>query len=94
MVTSGRLIVHAPVASLSKKTPYVADTEIGIGGTSAWRCCTMDTKSTYAFYFECANQQATNIPPGSQRYFVSTVTAPFVRKVEVPSGLYLETMHD
>jgi protein transport protein SEC23 len=57
------------IASLSKKTPYVGETEIGIGGTSAWRICCLDTKSTYAFYFECTNQQAAAIPPGSQRYF-------------------------
>jgi len=61
LLTSRELKICGAVghlSSLGKKSPYVAETEIGIGGTSAWRMCGLDTSSTYAFYFEVANQQA------------------------------------
>lgn len=45
-------------SSLGKKAGFVSETEIGIGGTSAWRMCSIDPHSTYAFYFETIAQQA------------------------------------
>ena len=56
------------LASVKKKTEYVGETEIGIGGTSAWKMCALDAKTTIAFYFECANQSG-DIPAGQQRFF-------------------------
>ncbi|ELR18642.1 Protein transport protein sec23, putative [Acanthamoeba castellanii str. Neff] len=46
------------LSSLGKKSSSVAETEIGIGGTSAWRMCGLDPSATYALYFEVVNQQA------------------------------------
>lgn len=62
------------LSSLEKKGPAVAETEIGIGGTSAWRLCGVDPASTYSVYFEVANQHSNPVPYGQQALvqFVST----------------------
>lgn len=51
-------------ASGNKKTAHVAETEIGIGNTSAWKSCGLDPTSTIAFYFEVVNQHTNPIPAG------------------------------
>ena len=45
-----------PATSAGKKSGCVADTEIGIGGTSAWKFCSVTPKTTAALYFEVVNQ--------------------------------------
>jgi protein transport protein SEC23 len=52
--------------SLGKKSAYVAETEIGMGNTSAWKVCGADTTSTIAFYFEVVNQHTNPIPSGQK----------------------------
>jgi protein transport protein SEC23 len=47
-----------PAVSLSKAGSSVSETEIGVGGTSTWKLCSIFPKSTFAFYFEIANQVA------------------------------------
>eukprot|EP01096_Ripella_sp_DP13-Kostka_P015351 TRINITY_DN714_c1_g1_i1.p1 TRINITY_DN714_c1_g1~~TRINITY_DN714_c1_g1_i1.p1 ORF type:complete len:761 (-),score=311.13 TRINITY_DN714_c1_g1_i1:105-2387(-) len=47
--------------SLDKKSPIVSETEVGVGGTSAWRCCSLDPNSALAIIFEVTS---TNPPPG------------------------------
>jgi len=54
------------VASLAKKGPAVGETEIGIGGTCAWKMCSIDAYSTVAFYFEVVNQHSNPIPQGQK----------------------------
>jgi len=51
------------LASLGKKGPPVADTEIGEGGTSQWVVGSIDKTTAIAFYFEIPNTQA---PPSSE----------------------------
>jgi len=53
-------------ASLNKKSSNVAETEIGVGGTSAWRLCSLDPNSTIAFYFDVVNQPTTPIAHGQK----------------------------
>jgi len=53
-------------SSINKKSPYVAETEIGMGNTSAWRMCGSDNNATIAFYFEIVNQHTNSIPPGQK----------------------------
>lgn len=48
--------------SLGKKGPSVADTEVGIGGTSSWRVCSISPAHTFATFFEVSQNQA---PPSS-----------------------------
>lgn len=61
--------VIGPVASLNKESPYVSnEIEIGIGGTSAWRLCTLDTKTTIAAYFEIVNPHSNPIRDDQYRY--------------------------
>lgn len=53
-------------ASLAKKGPSLGETEIGIGGTTAWRICGVDPNSTLALYFEVVNQHSNPIPQGQK----------------------------
>uniref|UniRef100_A0A6B2KYA0 Protein transport protein SEC23 n=1 Tax=Arcella intermedia TaxID=1963864 RepID=A0A6B2KYA0_9EUKA len=48
--------------SLGKKNAYVSETAMGIGGTNAWKMCTMDPNTSYAFYFEVVNAHNNIIP--------------------------------
>lgn len=64
--------VIGPCVSLNKKGPTVAEQEIGVGGTTAWKMATLDNTTTLAVFFEVANQSA----PGTaaQRAFFQFVT--------------------
>jgi len=44
-----------PCTSLNKKSPNVAETEIGYGGTNSWSIPGIDPSTTLAFYFEIPN---------------------------------------
>lgn len=73
--------VIGPVASLNKEGPSVSnDVEIGIGGTSAWRLCTLDPKTTVAAYFEVVNPHANPIRDDQYRYIQ------FITQYLHPSG--------
>ncbi|KAI0561480.1 vesicle coat complex COPII subunit Sec23 [Gracilaria domingensis] len=66
--------VIGPVASLNKDGPSVStDMEIGIGGTTSWRMCTLDTNTTIAAYFEVVNPHSNPIRDDQYR-FVQFVT--------------------
>ncbi|KAJ1647773.1 GTPase-activating protein S23 [Coemansia erecta] len=54
-----------PGISAAKKTAIVSDTEIGVGGTSAWRLAAINPRTTVGMYFEVANQQSQALQPGS-----------------------------
>jgi protein transport protein SEC23 len=54
------------VTSLNKKGTSVGETEIGMGGTTAWRSCGLDPNCSIAFYFEVVNQHANPIPLGQK----------------------------
>ncbi|KAJ3354425.1 GTPase-activating protein S23 [Entophlyctis luteolus] len=45
-----------PAISANKKSPCVGETEIGIGGTNAWKLCGITPKTTVSVHFEVANQ--------------------------------------
>ena len=55
-------------ASLNKKTACVAETEIGQGGTSAWKMCGLSPSTTVSVFFEVTTQHTQPIPPGQLRY--------------------------
>lgn len=61
--------VIGPVATMNKQSPSVStDSEIGIGGTSAWRMCTLDKNTTLAAYFEVVNPHSNPIRDDQYRY--------------------------
>lgn len=55
-----------PCVSNNKKTQYVGETEIGIGGTSSWKFCGIFPSTTTAIYFEVVNQNTQPVQPGSR----------------------------
>ncbi|CAH0385524.1 unnamed protein product [Bemisia tabaci] len=52
--------------SLNVKSAHVSDTEVGLGGTSQWKFCTLYPSTTCAFYFEVVNQHTAPIPQGGR----------------------------
>lgn len=48
--------VIGPCISLNRKNAAVSDSEIGVGGTSAWRICALDPSTSLCVVFEVANQ--------------------------------------
>ena len=43
-------------ASLQKKAAVVSETEIGVGGTNAWKLCSLTPTTTTSLYFEVVQQ--------------------------------------
>lgn len=73
--------VIGPVATMNKQSPSVStDSEIGIGGTSAWRMCTLDKNTTLAAYFEVVNPHSNPIRDDQYRY------VQFITRYLHPSG--------
>jgi len=72
VLTSNELKICGAIgncSSLGKKSPHVAETEIGVGNTNAWSIGGMDEDTTVALYFEVTSQA--NAPAqqqGMQRY--------------------------
>jgi protein transport protein SEC23 len=61
--------VIGPSASLEKKGPSVStDTEIGIGGTCAWRIGSISPDTSLSVFFDVVNQQSNGIPENHYRY--------------------------
>jgi len=56
------------LASLVKKSPCVADIEVGAGGTSQWTVGSLDKNTTIAFYFDVSRQQADSGPQPKQSF--------------------------
>jgi protein transport protein SEC23 len=55
------------VSSTGKKSPAVAETEVGEGGTSQWVIGSLDKNTAVAFYFDVTNTQAPT-SSGKQSY--------------------------
>ncbi|KAJ3340011.1 GTPase-activating protein S23 [Gonapodya sp. JEL0774] len=53
-----------PATSGNKKSERIGETEIGIGGTSAWRLCALTPKTTVGVYFEVAPN--VTVQPGTR----------------------------
>ena len=71
VLTSAEVKVSGAIgncASLGKRSPNVAETEIGQGNTNAWAVPGLDEDTTLALYFEVANQANAPVQQGQQRY--------------------------
>ena len=60
-------------ASLNKKGTSLAETEIGIGNTTAWRLCSVDPNTSLGFFFDVVNQHNNQLPRG-QKGFIQFLT--------------------
>lgn len=58
--------IIGPAVSKKRKGNNVAETEIGIGGTDAWKFCSITPNTTFSVYFEVVNQQSQPVQPGSR----------------------------
>lgn len=41
-----------PAARMEKKSLHIADVEVGLGGTTQWKLCSLDHDTTLAVLFE------------------------------------------
>ncbi|XP_024538539.1 protein transport protein Sec23A [Selaginella moellendorffii] len=62
-----------PCSSLKRKSTSVSETELGIGGTSAWKLCTLNSKTSIAVFFEVVAQNSSSITPGNP-FFIQFAT--------------------
>ncbi|CAH6720466.1 protein transport protein Sec23p [[Candida] jaroonii] len=58
------LIGHA--SSLNAKTPNVSETEVGMGGSSQYKFCSLSPQHSYAVFFDIANNPS--LPPNAQSF--------------------------
>ncbi|KAF5842832.1 COP-II coat subunit [Dunaliella salina] len=66
-----------PAARLEKKSINIADSEVGLGNTCAWKLAGLDTDTTVAIVFEItANNKdnEANAAPGAQQLFLQFLT--------------------
>ncbi|CAG03327.1 unnamed protein product, partial [Tetraodon nigroviridis] len=55
-----------PCVSLNSKGTCVSENEMGIGGTSQWKICSLNPSTTLGLYFEVVNQHNAPIPQGGR----------------------------
>uniref|UniRef100_A0A3Q2PPH8 Protein transport protein SEC23 n=1 Tax=Fundulus heteroclitus TaxID=8078 RepID=A0A3Q2PPH8_FUNHE len=55
-----------PCVSLHSKGPSVSENEMGIGGTTQWKLCSLDPSTTLAVYLEVVNQHNAPVPQGGR----------------------------
>jgi len=58
--------IGACTSANKKDSAEVSDMEIGIGGTNAWKFCTLGPSTTAAIFFEVVNQHGAPIPQGGR----------------------------
>jgi len=58
--------IGACVSANKKDSQCVSDVEMGIGGTSAWKMCTLGPNTSLAVFFEVVNQHGAPIPQGGR----------------------------
>jgi len=52
--------------SANKKDPCISEVEIGIGGTNAWKFCSLTPNTSTALFLEVVNQHGAPIPQGGR----------------------------
>uniref|UniRef100_A0A4W6CAC9 Protein transport protein SEC23 n=1 Tax=Lates calcarifer TaxID=8187 RepID=A0A4W6CAC9_LATCA len=55
-----------PCVSLHSKGSSVSENEMGIGGTSQWKVCSLNPSTTLGIYFEVVNQHNAPVPQGGR----------------------------
>uniref|UniRef100_A0A4W5R7H6 Protein transport protein SEC23 n=1 Tax=Hucho hucho TaxID=62062 RepID=A0A4W5R7H6_9TELE len=55
-----------PCVSLNAKGPCISENEVGVGGTTQWKICSLSPSTTLAMYFEVVNQHNAPIPQGGR----------------------------
>uniref|UniRef100_A0A8C7C964 Protein transport protein SEC23 n=1 Tax=Oncorhynchus kisutch TaxID=8019 RepID=A0A8C7C964_ONCKI len=55
-----------PCVSLNAKGPCISENEVGVGGTTQWKICSLSPSTTLVLYFEVVNQHNAPIPQGGR----------------------------
>uniref|UniRef100_A0A665T8M4 Protein transport protein SEC23 n=1 Tax=Echeneis naucrates TaxID=173247 RepID=A0A665T8M4_ECHNA len=55
-----------PCISLNSKGSSVSENEMGVGGTTQWKVCSLNPSTTLGMYFEVVNQHNAPVPQGGR----------------------------
>lgn len=66
--------VLGPASALEKKSPLVSEQVVGVGGTTAWKLCTLSTNTTLAVVYDIVAQHGGGSDPTAQQFFIQFVT--------------------
>ena len=53
-----------PMSALAVKSKSISENEVGMGQTTSWRVCSLNTTTSVAVYYEIVNQHSNPIPAG------------------------------
>jgi hypothetical protein len=78
--------------SLQQRGSNVSETELGIGGTNAWKVCGIYPKSTLSIFFEVLNQVRRSlikrISNKKMNYFIANTNTGFTRWTKRLCSIY------
>ena len=57
-----------PMSALAVKSKSISENEVGMGQTTSWRVCSLNTTTSVAVYYEIVNQHSNPIPGGDAFY--------------------------
>ena len=57
-----------PMSALAVKSKSISENEVGMGQTTSWRVCSLNSTTSVAVYYEIVNQHSNPIPAGTPFY--------------------------
>jgi len=57
-----------PMSALAVKSKSISENEVGMGQTTSWRVCSLNSNTSVAVYYEIVNQHSNPIPSGTPFY--------------------------
>ena len=57
-----------PMSALAVKSKSISENEVGMGQTTSWRICSLNSNTSVAVYYEIVNQHSNPIPSGTPFY--------------------------
>lgn len=57
-----------PMSALAVKSKSISENEVGMGQTTSWRVCSLNSNTSVAVYYEIVNQHSNPIPAGTPFY--------------------------
>ena len=56
------------MSALAVKSKSISENEVGMGQTTSWRVCSLNSNTSVAVYYEIVNQHSNPIPSGTPFY--------------------------
>eukprot|EP00803_Ostreobium_quekettii_P006628 evm.model.scf_2332.2 EVM.evm.TU.scf_2332.2 scf_2332:5133-14745(+) len=75
-----------PAARVERKTSHASDNEVGMGGTTMWKICSMDTSTTMCVFFEITSTSKEQHPQMAGMAGGDQLHLQFITRYIHPSG--------